>query len=71
MTYALGRRVEYYDQPTIRAIVRQASEDDYSWSSLVMGVVNSPAFTTSGAALQAAERRAERTGPEQLASRAN
>jgi len=71
MTYALGRRVEYYDQPTIRAIVRQASEDDYSWSSLVIGVVNSPAFTTSGAALQAAERRAERTGPEQLASRAN
>ena len=71
MTYALGRRVEYYDQPTIRAIVRQASEADYSWSSLVMGVVNSPAFTTSGAALQAAERRAERTGPEQLASRAN
>jgi hypothetical protein len=71
MTYALGRRVEYYDQPTIRDIVRQASEDDYSWSSLVMGIVNSPAFTSSGAALQTAKRRAESASPEQLANRAN
>lgn len=45
MTYALGRRVEYYDQPTIRRIVRQARADDYRWSALVLGVVESPAFT--------------------------
>jgi len=49
MTYALGRRVEYYDQPTIRDIVRKASLDNYSWSSLLMGIVNSPAFLSSGA----------------------
>lgn len=71
MTYALGRRVEYFDQPTIRDIVRKASNDDYSWSSLVMGIVNSPAFTSSGAALQTAQRRAESADPGQLANRAN
>lgn len=47
MTYALGRRVEYYDQPTIRQIVRDASADNYSWSSLIVGIVQSPAFTSS------------------------
>lgn len=71
MTYALGRRVDYYDQPTIRDIVRKASNDDYSWSSLIMGIVNSPAFTSSGAALQTAQRRAESADPGQLANRAN
>ena len=44
MAYALGRRVEYYDQPTVRKIVRDAGESDYSWSSLILGIVESPAF---------------------------
>ncbi len=44
MAYALGRRVEYYDQPTIRRIVREAEENDYRMSSFVLGVVNSDAF---------------------------
>lgn len=44
MTYALGRRAEYYDQPTIRAIVWAAEEDDYRMSSLIMGVIMSDAF---------------------------
>ena len=47
MTYALGRRVEYYDQPVIRQIVREASEEEYKWSSIILGIVNSPAFTSS------------------------
>ncbi|WP_419858246.1 DUF1588 domain-containing protein [Candidatus Palauibacter irciniicola] len=42
--YALGRRVEYYDQPWIRSIVEDAEEDDYRLSSLIMGVVNGDAF---------------------------
>ena len=37
-------RVEYYDMPTIRAIVRAAAANDNRMSSYVMGVVNSPAF---------------------------
>jgi hypothetical protein len=44
MAYALGRRVEYYDQPTIRAIVREAEENDYRISSFILGVVKSDAF---------------------------
>jgi hypothetical protein len=44
MAYALGRRVEYYDQPTIRAIVREAGNNDYRMSYLIMGVIMSDAF---------------------------
>jgi mono/diheme cytochrome c family protein/predicted protein tyrosine phosphatase len=44
MTYALGRRVEYYDMPTVRAIVRDAAQHDYRLSSFVLGIVSSPAF---------------------------
>jgi hypothetical protein len=44
MTYALGRGLEYYDAPTVRAIVRGAHADDYRFSSLVFGIVDSPAF---------------------------
>jgi hypothetical protein len=43
-TYALGRPVQYYDMPTVRAIVRRAAQDDYRMSSLVLGVVESAPF---------------------------
>jgi hypothetical protein len=44
MTYALGRRVDYRDQPAIRAIVRDAAASDYRWSTIVAGVVSSAPF---------------------------
>ncbi len=44
LTYALGRGVEYYDHPWIRRIVRQAEADDYRWSSLILGIVESTPF---------------------------
>jgi hypothetical protein len=44
LAYALGRRLEYYDRPAVRQIVRDAAASDYQWSSLVMGIVKSPAF---------------------------
>ena len=44
MTYALGRGVEHYDAPAIRAIVRDAAGDDYRLSSIVKGVVRSTPF---------------------------
>ena len=44
LIYALGRGVEYYDRPAIRAIVRQAEENDYRWSSLILGVTRSQPF---------------------------
>ena len=47
MTYALGRGVEYYDMPAIRKIVRTAKADNYKFSSIVMGIVSTPAFQSS------------------------
>jgi len=44
MAYALGRRLEYYDRPTVRKIVRDAAARQYRWSSLILGIVESPAF---------------------------
>jgi hypothetical protein len=44
LTYALGRGVEYYDAPAVRAIVREAPARDYRVSSIILGVVNSPPF---------------------------
>jgi hypothetical protein len=44
MTYALGRPLEAYDMPTVRAIVRAAARDDDRFSAIILGVVTSPAF---------------------------
>jgi hypothetical protein len=44
LTYALGRPVEYYDMPAVRAIVRDAGKNNYRFSSLVLGVVKSAPF---------------------------
>jgi hypothetical protein len=44
MAYALGRRVEYYDMPTVRSIVRKAEASGYRMSDFVLGVVQSGAF---------------------------
>jgi hypothetical protein len=44
LTYATGRGVEYYDMPVVRSIVHAAEEDDYRFTSLILGVVNSQPF---------------------------
>jgi hypothetical protein len=44
MTYALGRRIEYYDMPAIRKIIRDAAKDHNRFSAFVLGVANSRAF---------------------------
>jgi mono/diheme cytochrome c family protein len=44
MAYALGRRVEYFDQPTIRAIAKKAEADKYKMSSFILGIVKSDTF---------------------------
>ena len=44
MAYAIGRRIEAYDMPTVRAIVRDASKQEHRMSAYIMGVVRSPAF---------------------------
>ena len=44
LTYALGRGLEYYDAPAVRAMARDAQRGDYRFSSLVLGIVNSSPF---------------------------
>jgi mono/diheme cytochrome c family protein len=44
LTYALGRRVEYFDMPAVRAVVAGAARDDYKFSALVTGIVQSVPF---------------------------
>ncbi len=44
LTYALGRPVEYYDMPAVRHIIHAASDQDYKFSSIVLGVINSTPF---------------------------
>jgi hypothetical protein len=51
MTYALGRGVEPYDMPAVRAIVRDAADDDNRFSQFILGVVNSTPFRMRRTAL--------------------
>jgi hypothetical protein len=45
LTYALGRGVEYYDQPAVRAIAQSAARRDYRFSTgLILAVVQSTPF---------------------------
>ena len=44
LTYALARGLDYRDAPTVRQLVRDASRDDYRWSSLILGIITSAPF---------------------------
>ena len=44
LTYATGRTLQYYDMPSVRTIVRRAAANEYRFSSLVLGIVQSDAF---------------------------
>jgi hypothetical protein len=44
MTYALGRLVDYRDQPAIRRIAREAAPHDHRWSAIIGGIVKSAPF---------------------------
>jgi hypothetical protein len=59
MSFALGRSIEHGDMPAVRAIVRGAHRDNYRFSSLLLGVIESPQFQQRNAvALQAAPLQA-------------
>ena len=49
MAYGLGRRIEPFDMPTVRKIVREAAPSQNRFSSFVLGIVKSPAFRMSRA----------------------
>jgi hypothetical protein len=44
MMYAINRKLEYFDMPQVRSIVRTSAKDNYTLSSIVLGIVNSDAF---------------------------
>src|SRR5262249_20382837 len=47
LTYALGRGVEFEDMPMVRSIVRDSASSNFKMSSMVLGIVKSPAFQTN------------------------
>jgi mono/diheme cytochrome c family protein len=49
MMYAVNRQLEYFDMPQVRAVVRGAAKDNYKFSSIVLGIVNTDAFRRQGA----------------------
>jgi hypothetical protein len=44
MTFALGRGIDYFDAPAVRKIVRDSKKDEYRFSSLILGIVQSAPF---------------------------
>jgi hypothetical protein len=49
LSYAIGRGVETNDLPAIRKIARDAARNEYRWSSIILGIVNSPPFSMGAA----------------------
>jgi mono/diheme cytochrome c family protein len=58
LTYALGRAVDYYDMPAVRKIVRDASKNDYRFSSIVTGIIRSTPFQMRMKSAQGSETAA-------------
>jgi len=50
LMYAINRQLEYFDMPQVRKVVRDAKKDDYTLTSLVLGIVNTDAFRKQGPA---------------------
>lgn len=48
MMYALNRELEYYDMPQVRQIVHNAAASNYTFASIITGIVNSDAFRRQG-----------------------
>jgi hypothetical protein len=49
MMYSVNRPLEYFDMPQVRKVVRDSKKENYTFASLVTGIVNSPAFRKQGA----------------------
>jgi hypothetical protein len=60
MMYALNRQLEYFDMPQVRAVVRGAAKDNYKFSSIVLGIVNTDAFRKQAPAAPAKEESVKR-----------
>ena len=71
MAYALGRRVEYFDMPTVRRITRRAEAEGYRMSAFILGVAESPAFLMSrgGAIVEQGDEAGSHQGTDQATNR--
>ena len=58
LAYALGRRIAYYDLPTVRTIVADAASSEYRPSAIILGIIKSPAFQMRRASVDSPPRRA-------------
>jgi hypothetical protein len=56
LTYGLGRAVRYEDMPAVRKVARDAARDDYRFSSIIAGIVQSEPFQMRRKAPAEAER---------------
>jgi hypothetical protein len=65
LTYALGRGVEYYDMPAVRAIVRDSSRNNYRFSSLILGITKSVPFRMKIKKAQETETQVATAVPKQ------
>ena len=63
LAYALGRRVEYWDMPTVRAIVKQADASNLKMSAFILGVIKSDAFQMKRAEAQTTDNAASGRSP--------
>jgi predicted GTPase len=61
MTYALGRGLTYHDMPVVRSIVRSSARENYRFSTLVFGIINSAPFQTRIKLAEEPERSSART----------
>jgi hypothetical protein len=63
MMYALGRELEHFDMPQLRAVVSQAAKEDYRLQAIVLGIVNSEAFRMQARVVADKPRVAGNTAP--------
>lgn len=69
MAYAIGRRVEYYDNPAIRRITAAAAKDNYRMNDFILGVVKSDAFRMKREPVPAVQAANESAPPSTPPSR--
>lgn len=63
LMYSVNRPLQYFDMPQIRKIVRDAKRDNYTFASLVLGIVNTDAFRKQGVPAKAAPTVAPKAAP--------
>ena len=63
LTYALGRGLDHRDAPAVRRILRNARDDGYRWSSLILGIVDSKPFRMRSASDAGAGAAPQESGP--------